>query len=413
MMKHIFTLTLLCLCQLTSMAQNTQSLADNIRTLQVKPDGEWGLPPVLTPGKRYVEISFDDMQRQYVRYTYRIIHCNADWTPSDIYYGDYMTGMNETDIISTYTPSRNTEMKYNHYQFQLPNSRHNLLVSGNYKVEIIDADEEETVAVVCFSKSEDRVSISASVTANTDIDTFDANQQVEMTINHQHLSTSNPEREIMPVVIQNHRWDMKADNLRPTYMSGTQLIYNHNRNLIFAAGNEYRRFEILDRHVATKGVERMRLEDKFYHAYIFTDEPRRNYKYDEDQNGRFLIHNGDNQANDTQSDYFITHFALKMPKQDDGKIYINGDLSEGQFTDDYMLDYNDMEHQYEIALSLKQGSYNYQYLYVQNGTTQGSTMPAEGNFHQTENEYQIYVYFRQFGGRYDRLIGFRTITYKE
>lgn len=404
---------MLCLCQLTCMAQHTQSLADNIRTLQVKPDGEWGLPPVLAIGKRYVDISFDDMQRQYVRYTYRITHCNADWTPSDLYYGDYMTGMNETDIINRYTPSRSTEMKYNHYQFQLPNSRHSLLISGNYKVEILTADDSEVVAVVCFSKCEDMVSIAASVTANTDIDTFDANQQVEMTINHQNLNTSNPDREIMPVVMQNRRWDMRADNLRPTSMMGHQLIYNHNRNLIFAAGNEYRRFEILDRHVATKGVERMRLEDDFYHAYIFTDEPRRNYKYDEDQDGRFLIRNGDNVANDTQSDYFITHFALKMPKMEDGNIYINGDLSEGQFTDDYMLDYNDMEHQYEIALSLKQGSYNYQYLYVQNGTKQGLTDPVEGNFHQTENEYQIYVYFRPFGGRYDRLVGFRTVKFKE
>ena len=75
---------MLCLCQLTCMAQHTQSLADNIRTLQVKPDGEWGLPPVLAIGKRYVDISFDDMQRQYVRYTYRITNCNADWTPSGL-----------------------------------------------------------------------------------------------------------------------------------------------------------------------------------------------------------------------------------------------------------------------------------------------------------------------------------------
>ena len=32
----------------------------------------------------YVEISFDDLQPNYQRYTCTITHCNADWTDSDL-----------------------------------------------------------------------------------------------------------------------------------------------------------------------------------------------------------------------------------------------------------------------------------------------------------------------------------------
>ena len=58
---------------------------------------------------------------------------------------------------------------------------------------------------------------------------------------------------------------------------------------------------------------------------------------------------------------------------------------------------------------LKQGSYNYQYLCVPNQSKVGLSHPVEGDYHQTENEYSIYVYYHPMGARYDRLIGVTTI----
>ena len=76
------------------------------------------------------------------------------------------------------------------------------------------------------------------------------------------------------------------------------------------------------------------------------------------------------------------------------------------------MKYNPETHAYECARLLKQGAYNYQYLYVAPGSTVGSTAQAEGNFYETENEYLILVYHRPFGERYDRLIGMQQVSYK-
>ena len=73
------------------------------------------------------------------------------------------------------------------------------------------------------------------------------------------------------------------------------------------------------------------------------------------------------------------------------------------------MKYNAETHAYECTQLLKQGAYNYQYLYVAPGTTAGSTAQAEGNFYETENEYLILVYHRAFGERYDRLIGMQQV----
>ena len=83
------------------------------------------------------------------------------------------------------------------------------------------------------------------------------------------------------------------------------------------------------------------------------------------------------------------------------------------FWDDNKMEYNMLEHQYEITIPLKQGSYNYQYLFLPTGTGIGQTRPTEGDFFQTENEYSVYVYHRPFGGRYDKLVGFKNVKYKE
>ncbi|MBQ8276905.1 MAG: DUF5103 domain-containing protein, partial [Bacteroidaceae bacterium] len=66
---------------------------------------------------------------------------------------------------------------------------------------------------------------------------------------------------------------------------------------------------------------------------------------------------------------------------------------------------------YEISLLLKQGYYSYQYLAGPHGRRTGMTS-AEGNFWQTENEYTILVYYRPAGSRYDRLVGWRTASYR-
>lgn len=408
--KNILLSVVLLCGSLNTHSQVTASYASNIRTVRTLVNGSWEEPPVMMlGGGNNIEISFDDLQHEYVRYTYRITHCNADWTPSLLHDGDYMTGINGVSVIDDYEPSMNTEMLYIHYQFYLPNENHKLLLSGNYKVDIFsDDDDNHPVATACFSILEPKVGVEVKVSGNTDIDTYQTHQQVDFNINYPALNVINPESEFIPVVRQNRRWDNHVTNLKPTYLRNHQLVYTHNQTLIFHAGNEFRRFYTLDKYVPTMRIDKIRFEDPYYHAYIYEDLQLKSYKYDEDQNGRFVIRNSDNKYNDTESDYFYTHFTLKMPQVAGGNMYIHGDFSGGQFTKDYQMEYNLIDHQYELVLPLKQGSYNYQYLFVGDDSSVGQTAPSEGDFYQTENEYSIYIYHRPFGGRYDKLVGFAT-----
>lgn len=396
---------------LNALSQENICFSPDVKTLQVKANGAWGEAPVmLLAHGQHVEISFDFLQAEYERFTYFITHCNADWQQSELLTSEYMTGFNDSRI-EDYEPAIGTEMKYCHYKLCLPNADNQLLVSGNYKVTIYSDDSE--VAQACFSVIEPKVNIDISVSANTDIDTYDSHQQLSFAVNYRGLNSANPINEFKYLVMQNRRWDTHVSDLRPSYMQVNKLVFDHNRSLIFNAGNEYRRFEILDAYVPTMRVDHMEFDDTYYHAYLFTDEQRRNYLYDEDQNGRFLLRNSDDDDVNTSCDYFMTHFTLQMPQVAEGDVYLFGDLSSNRIDPNYKMQYNIIDHQYELTVPLKQGAYNYMYMTAASEDSPAMTRPCEGDFHQTENEYSVYVYHRTFGQRYDKLVGFKSINFKE
>lgn len=412
-MRHIIYIIGLLFVPFTMLAQTNRVTDSSIHTLQQKYKGEWGEPPVLLLGSGdWMEFSFDDFNTEFERYTYRIIHCNADWQQSELLESQYLDGFNDRRI-EDYEPSMNTTMSYSHYEFAIPNDEQRIKVAGNYRVLIYRDGEDEPAAETWFCAVEPHVLVTAEVSANTDIDSWQTHQQVNFNVNYSAYDVKNPAGDFIPIVMQNRRWDNHVEALHPTYMRNNELIFNHNQRLIFDAGAEYRRFEILDDNVPTMNVFSMSFHRPYVHATLNEDVPRRHYLYDQDQNGRYWIRNGDDEDNDTRSDYFFTHFRLVMPQLPDGSIYLNGDLTNGELTDAYRMVYDFTSHSYELVLPLKQGSYNYQYLFVPDGKTRGTTAPTEGNYHQTENEYWIFIYHRPFGERYDKLVGFHKTQYKE
>ena len=217
-------------------------------------------------------------------------------------------------------------MLYTHYSLRIPNEDISLKLSGNYKVTIFNDEDDEPVPVLtaCFSLVEPGVGIGAEVSSNTDIDFNKYHQQISFSINYGLINIIDPHRELKTVVMQNRRTDNCVINPRPNIQTMKKIEFTHNRQLIFPAGNEYRKFEILDVHIPTLNVDLMQWCDPYYHATLYTDLPGRNYIYDEDQNGAFIIRNSDDYDNEITSDYIFTHFSLQCPEIPNGNVYING-----------------------------------------------------------------------------------------
>lgn len=412
-MKYKVIFILLFFCNiLQAQPYRTQALSPEIHTIQVNKNGNWNLKPIVDLSRGdFVHISFDRISDDsFNRLRYRVLHCDAYWkASSSISEIDYLDGFNDS-YIDDYNPSINTTVDYTHFSLSIPNRDVNLKLSGNYVVEVYEDGEPDVVLLTaCFSVVDSQLSIAPTVSSNTDIDTNRSHHQLSFTLHHQGMNIRDPRTDLIIFVQQNNRLDNEKAKLKPTYINPGKLIYEHNRDLIFEAGNEYRRFETSSYRYNGMNVAHIEYRRPEYIMDIVTDKVRagRGYSYDQDQNGLFFIRTNEADNSDTEADYFVTNFSLAVEEPIDEEIYINGDFTNNTFSDKYKMLYDEETKTYYLSLLLKQGMYNYQYL-TKSGN-RFSTSKIEGNYHEAENEYIIYVYYRPTSQRYDSLIGVQTV----
>lgn len=413
MMKIIVTIFLLLIFVLPVEAQWMVRRNDRIHSMEmILNDDKSNVTVLDLSSNEQILFSFDDITKEYHRYVYTVEHCDYNWNKSTrIFESDYLRGSIRRIPIDDFEESLNTTVEYTHYHFLFPNNKLQIVYSGNYKIHVIDDDTNDEVCTFCFSVVENVSAVNASMTSNTEIDWNKTHQQLKMAYNLTPLNCHDVNREIKTVVVQNGRWDRAVWNPTPDYVTPSEVKWEHNRDLIFDGGNEFRKFEMTSVKTAMMGMDNIRWYRPFYHATLFPSEVAHNYIYNEDQNGRYYIRTIENADSDFEADYLHVHFFLKNPPVPQGDFYVFGGLTNWCIIPEAKMNYNNDLEMYETSLLLKQGYYNYQFVYIPKGTTDLQTIKTEGNFYQAENEYTILVYYTQKGSRYDRLVAVRRMSY--
>ena len=70
------------------------------------------------------------------------------------------------------------------------------------------------------------------------------------------------------------------------------------------------------------------------------------------------------------------------------------------------MKYNLATNRYENHYLLKQGWYDYAYM-----VNDRNPQEIERSFYETENLYEIFVYFKPMGGRGDQLVGYYKVNF--
>lgn len=430
-MRNLFTILLLLIGCSVSLAQHRTQTIDpnNIRTLRmrymveaIEPTGTINRPYLVLPESGIIdgsdeqntlEISFDEMSHDIHQYSYRVLHCNMDWTESDISSYEYLDGFTTADVID-YEQSMNTQQAYTHYWFTFPNADMQLKASGNYVVQVYeDGDQEQVVAEVCFAVVEPIVGIEAKIRANTDIELNGRYQQLDIDVQTKALNMRDAQ-DVKIVVRQNGRIDNQVVLEKPTYVEPNRLRYVNQKALIFEGGNEFRHYDTYSTYYAGYHVDMIDYVQGEYHALLDIDEVRGTiskkagrqgtpYLTEADANGQWLVNCEKTDYVDTDAEYMWVHFCLPVDQPLMAPVYVGGDLFDNDYSADNMMQYDANNKCYYLYAYLKQGGYNYMYYTLDNKKM--SLLPLEGSHWQTQNEYSVWVYYRPFGARYDRLVG--------
>jgi hypothetical protein len=392
----------------------TSTFSDMVKTLRVFPLDRWDEMPVIElESGEMIEINFDVMDAAPGAYTYTITHCNADWTHSELIQSEYMSGF-QNRFVDDFAISFNTKMNYVNYRLLIPNEDITLRVSGNYVVQIFPENSNKPVLNACFSVLEKKSEIVMQVTPQTDKGMNNYFQQISLSMTYNNSEVRRPMQDLQVYVRQNNRTDNEASLVKPLRIQGNQLIFEHIPSLIFDAGNEYRVFEMITHRNTGINIENIRFYPPYYHVSLFPDRIRagRAYSTSQDINGRMFIRTLSGDDSDTMADYHIVHFFLTSASPLSEDVYILSEAFNYILDERSKMDYDSQEGGYVKSVLLKEGYYNYLYLTKKNAGSQGSTTLTEGNYYQTENEYQVLVYFRRAGDRYDQLIGVQTVQFK-
>ena len=428
-MKKIAYIFVFCALSLGLFAQtHTHVFNEQVRTLRVERKVlllEDGVVDGSEPDNT-LHISFDEMSHDVHFYTYTVVMMNGGMSATASLNGgmlssEYLRGFTTRDITD-YEHSINTSREYTHYWFDFPNEEMALTKSGNYRLTIYeDGNPDNRVAEGDFCVVEPLVKIETKVRANTDIEFNGRYQQVDVDVNLQNLTNNLQPSEFRVVVTQNNRLDNAVTMTQPTFVEPNRLRYINNKALIFEAGNEYHHFDAFSCFYAGYGIDRVYHEMGDYHALLFPNEiTKGQYIHEFDSDGRFVVNAERTNDSDTEAEYMWVYWTVPAEQPwFDGALYVGGEIFGNELSLRNRMQYDAEAKVYWLTALVKQGGYDFQYWFVpksqeSRAKSQGvqqktTTQRVDGSYWQTENEYAVYVYWRPFGARYDRLIGVSSV----
>ncbi len=380
-------------------------------------ESSWDASPAIISlnGSELLELSFDDLDADKKDYTISFVHCNANWEPSDLMQSEFMNGFFEANIIN-FTFSTNTIQKYTHYSITFPQDNMKFYKSGNYIAYVYQNNNKENLVLTKrFMIYDNQVTVLSSIRQAIGNDEQYQKQQLDFSIINNAYEITNPFVDLKVVITQNNRWDNAVNDIKPTFVEPRQLTYSLDSKSSFNGGNEFRFFDTRSLRTYTERIQEIKRDSSSsYHIYLKTDDLRtfKNYLFYNDINGSFLIKNQDMVGNpDIEADYAWVHFFLPYDNaQSEGNFYVIGKLSDWRLNKTNRMTYNYKRFGYECSLFIKQGYYNYTYVYLKDEKKGGDETLTEGNHWEAENDYTIYVYHRQRGTYYDQLIGMKRLN---
>ncbi len=345
-------------------------------------------------------LEFDDLFAEYEQYNVKFIHCNADWSKSRLFPLDYVNKYNEFTIDS-YDFSFNTRVPYVHYNFMLPR----LNVPGNYIVMVYRNNEEDIVLTRRFVVFDQRMEMKQNFETAGLSRISRTTQEIQFTLNYRGANLSNPLQNVKVTIKQNQRWDNAIVKLRPTNVwENTKIIeYKHfAMENQFNGGNQFRFFDLRSLEYYGRNVDKVDITKEIPVATLQIDKSRNSKPYSEypDNNGKYSL------SHPVNAEYAYTEFFLETDKIN-GSVFLASDFTLWGFHNGYKMKYSNGRGGYIKSVLLKEGFYDYQYLVK---SSIFSANYIEGDHFETENEYEILVYYYSFELDTDLLIGYFPIS---
>lgn len=413
-MRYNLFCSIICLyfCSVEFLFAQTEDkiYLDHIHSVRLFPNSgtlssQLDAPVTAINGGKELLLLFDDIAFDPELYSAKLIHCDADWIPSQLRDNDFLTVFNEF-TIQDYDYSINTRLPFIHYRFRIPS----VTKTGNYLLKVYQGRDESKIAFTKrFMVYEDLFSVGANLVPPSQSQDRRDSQQLNIIVNYSQAEVVDVLNQIKVVIRQNQRWDNAKTLGKPTFLNEISKTLRYERfdgSNSFKAGNEFRFIDLRFIRATGLNIASIVVKTDVIYADVVLDRPRPQSVYSQylDINGQYLVFTNDRPGGDPEleSEYILTKFQF-AGTEENLPIYLVGSLTQWGKSSDAKMTWNPKSKHFETSLLLKQGWYDFQYGIVDESQFDINTL--EGSYFETENEYEVLVYFRALGSRYDQLAG--------
>ena len=377
----------------------------NIQSIQLFNPQTNDETPVINFNQTLV-LSFDDLTNSSEIYRYTIKHYDRNWNDDNLFFTEIANGSLNA-LLDKFEYSFNTLQAYTHYKLVFPNEKMQPKISGNFELIVYKDSADKPLFKKRFYLVEDNVSLALNISRIADAKNPNVNQRVEVQAVAKGNDLSSNVNSMSLNVMQNNNLNVAVNNLKPSSTLGNKLLFQQ-MNLTFPGNNEFYYFDNKNMNMAADMVRATEVKDGVNQTYLHPVWAfPLNYQYQPDVNGAFYYRRNDlglERNAEREADYSWVYFSLDSDPVDK-EIYVLGGFNNFNPSKENQMQYDAANKKYVAKIFLKQGFYNY-ILATKEGNGALNFGEVNGNFWQTDNLYQAFLYYAPFGRNYDGLMGY-------
>lgn len=391
--------------QIFLLSLGSLAFGQNIQSIQLFNPQTNDETPVITMNQQLV-LSFDDLTNSSTIYRYTIKHFDRNWQDDNLFFTEIANGSMNA-LLDQFEYSFNTIQPYTHYKLNFPNDKIRPKISGNFEIIVYKDSADKPLFTKRFSLVEDQANLALNISRIADARNPNVNQRVEVQVTSKGGDLSGNVNSMTLNVMQNNNQNMTITNLKPSSTLGSQILFQQ-MSIVFPGNNEFYYFDNKNMNMPADMVQETGLKDGVNQTYLHPvwAYPL-NYQYQPDVNGAFYYRRNDlglERNAEREADYAWVHFSLDSDPMDK-ELYVVGGFNNFKANKESQMIYNAEKKQYVAKIFLKQGFYNY-ILATKEANGPLNLGEINGNFWQTENLYQAFLYYKPFGRNYDGLLGY-------
>ena len=372
----------------------------DIQSIQLHPKQQPGQPPIIRLNSRQqLELSFDYLGNRRRRFQVTVVHYDQDWQQSSIGPNTYLDSFSETTITSSQA-SFDQRPSYHHVQFSFPNKELRPAVSGNYLMEVRSSDDNTLLFSMPFFITENEGAI------KTEIEQLFAQRHDGRPLD-QLFSTYR-----YPDFVEYPQFDLGMSFVQNQFWGQTKIVESLDT---ITPGELHGYIEEDDAFIGNYEFKQLDLQN-------FTANGRKIIEYQPENTPPKITLRRDIQHLDFNPNLQTTAINTRLPSDDrDGKyaqvvfrletdgtvpqssdIYIVGHFNNWMIKKQNKMTYDNTEQLWKGNAVIKQGSYTYKYVIVDNNRI--DDLSLDQGFLSNRQEYFTFIYFNDPNRHFDRLL---------